>query len=104
MFATTQRAGTSENTNGDVKDTAESIRTQARRVKGDVHEAVEAIKDDANHFAREAGHHVRDVIDMAQDNASDAATAVTAKIRQEPVTSTFIALGVGILLGFLFRR
>jgi len=54
--------------------------------------------------AHDAGRKVRGFIDSATDELTHAKETVTKEIRTNPVQSSVIALGVGFVLGALFRR
>ena len=74
------------------------------RIKADISDAADRMKNDLEGMARSAGKQVRDLADSAEETATDAAATVTAKIRENPVQSSMIALGVGVLVGLLFFR
>jgi ElaB/YqjD/DUF883 family membrane-anchored ribosome-binding protein len=75
-----------------------------RRVKSDIRGTVHAVRDDIEDMARQAGRQVRDFASSAEEKVAAATETVTVQIRENPVQSTLIALGVGFFLGFLFRR
>lgn len=54
--------------------------------------------------AHNAGVKVRDMIHSASDELSHARDYVGKEIRTNPVRSSVIALGFGVLLGALLRR
>ena len=54
--------------------------------------------------AHNAGRKVRDMLHTANDELSHARDYVGTEIRSNPVRSSVIALGVGVLLGTMFRR
>ncbi len=54
--------------------------------------------------ANEAGRKVRSMVNAASDEISHASEKVNGEIRSNPVRSSMIALGVGVLLGALLRR
>ena len=61
-------------------------------------------KDDLQTAANQAGRKVRSLFNSASDDISEASDKVTAEIRSNPVRSSMIALGVGVVLGALLRR
>ncbi len=67
-------------------------------------ENVDETKDDLRHVANKAGHKVRDFISSASDDLSHVSEKMTSQIKENPVQSSVIALGVGFVLGALFRR
>lgn len=67
-------------------------------------DAVSAIKNDFEGVARRTGHQVRELADSAGHSLNDIGDVMTVKIRNNPVQSSFIALGIGILAGMLYRR
>jgi len=60
--------------------------------------------DDMHSAANQAGRKVRSIYNTASDEISHASEKVTGEIRSNPVRSTMVALGVGMLLGALLRR
>ena len=62
------------------------------------------MKDDLTNIANQAGRKVRSLYNAASEDITHAGDKVTGEIRSNPVRSTAIALGVGVLLGALLRR
>jgi ElaB/YqjD/DUF883 family membrane-anchored ribosome-binding protein len=83
---------------------SDDFKEGVRRVKSDTREAIGAVKEDIDGMARDAGRRVRELADTAGHNVTDAMDTVTAKVRDNPVQSTLIALGIGFVVGALFRR
>ena len=61
-------------------------------------------KNDIRTAANMAGHKVRNLYDTARNEISHATDTVSTQIRTKPVQSSLMALGVGFVLGSLFRR
>ena len=60
--------------------------------------------DKCSEVAHLAGQKLREVMDSTIDEARDA-TAITIKqVRQNPVQSSLIAAGIGLLTGLLLNR
>jgi ElaB/YqjD/DUF883 family membrane-anchored ribosome-binding protein len=83
-----------------VHDVKEAI----HRLKGDARDAAAAVKDDLEDVARRTGRQVRELADSAGHNVTDVAGTMTAKIRDNPIQSSMIALGLGFVFGVLYRR
>ncbi|NBX02467.1 MAG: DUF883 family protein [Alphaproteobacteria bacterium] len=66
--------------------------------------AANDVKDDLQNAANQAGRKVRSLYNTASDEISHASETVTTEIRSNPIRSSVIALGVGVLLGALIRR
>ncbi len=62
------------------------------------------MKDDIFITANKAGHKVRDFIDSASEELVHTTETVTTRIKDKPVQSSLIALGIGFMLGTLLRR
>lgn len=62
------------------------------------------MKDSLNNAAHNAGHSIRSAINSASTELSHAGEVATTEIRTNPVRSSLLALGVGLLLGGLLRR
>lgn len=84
--------------------TANEAKTTAFSAKRDLNAAGNVIASEFTEAARRAGSQVRGFIDSANDQFSDVSDKVTGEIRSNPVRSSAIALGVGFILGALFRR
>lgn len=75
------------------EDAVTNLKNSARETKDELHEV-----------ANQAGRKVRNAFNAASDEIAHASETVTTEIRSNPVRSTAIALGVGVLLGALLRR
>lgn len=60
--------------------------------------------DNLHDAAHSAGRKVRGMLNSASDEISYASEYVGTEIRSNPVRSSVIALGAGVLLGVLLRR
>lgn len=63
-----------------------------------------ATEDGLYTAAHDAGQKVRHYLDSAGEDISNASSKVTHEIRNHPVRSSAIALGIGVVLGALLRR
>ncbi len=79
------------------EDKGQNLRTAAN-------DALQETKHDLTEAANRAGRKVRHVVNNASDQFVHAKDTVTTQIRNHPVQSSVIALGVGVLLGALLRR
>jgi len=61
-------------------------------------------KDGLACAANQAGQKLRGIFTHAGDEISHMSDSVTSEIRSNPIRSSAIALGVGVLLGALLRR
>jgi ElaB/YqjD/DUF883 family membrane-anchored ribosome-binding protein len=71
--------------------------------KDDLHEESAAPKDELEAIAENAGRYARKVLDETQ-GLGEHADAFVALIREKPIQSALIALGIGALLGVVIRR
>lgn len=60
--------------------------------------------DDLHDIANKAGRKARTLYNSASDEISHASEVVTTEIRSNPIRSSAVALGVGVILGMLLRR
>src|SRR4051812_5879026 len=98
MFnATTKNANERNETNSNIKSAASYAGYEARN-------AIEDTADDIRTTANKAGRKVRNLFNNASDEITDAADTVTTYVRKSPVQSSMLALGIGFILGSLFRR
>lgn len=93
-------ATTKEAANATVSD----AKATAYSAKRDFNNASEDIGNEFERAANKAGRQVRGFIDSANEQLSEASDKVTGEIRSNPVRSSAIALGLGFVLGALFRR
>lgn len=54
--------------------------------------------------ANQAGRKVRSMYNTASDEITHASEQVTSEIRANPMRSSLIALGAGVILGVLLRK
>lgn len=55
-------------------------------------------------YAKQAGHEAQRFINSATEEFKHAKERVTDEIQGHPVRSSLVALGIGFILGALFRR
>ena len=96
-------------------ETLNDAKTTAYRAKRDIENSMDdatstsgnrldRAANDVERVAVSAGRKVRGLMDSANNQISDASDAVTGEIRSNPLRSSAIALGVGFVIGALFRR
>jgi ElaB/YqjD/DUF883 family membrane-anchored ribosome-binding protein len=85
-------------------DTVHSLKNSASNIRDDIRAGAGEGKDDLAATAANAGRKVRSFISSTSDELSHASEAVTTHVHAKPMQSTLIALGVGYVLGMLFRR
>ena len=66
--------------------------------------ASDDMQDELHDAANQAGRKVRGMLDSASGELSHAGEVVSKEIHTNPVQSSLIALGVGVVLGALLRR
>jgi len=72
--------------------------------EGGAEKCTSKMKADLHDIAREAGRSSRNLIDAASHELEGSADSVATMIREKPLQSGAIALGLGVLLGMFFRR
>ena len=83
---------------------ADDLKESAQRIKTDAGDAAGAMKEDLQDMARKAGRHIHDMADAAGNSATDVAGMACDKVRDKPLQSLGIAVGVGFIAGLLLRR
>lgn len=86
------------------EDAVHNLKSAANTVRNEARETAGELRDELRDTANRAGRKVRGFIDSASDELSHASDTVTTQIRSNPVQSSLIALGIGYVLGALFRR
>lgn len=100
MFSESTKAAantTKDMAANDLKDSASKAKREARSVSDDV-------VSDLSAYANKAGRTMRSFINTAGDEISHVSEKLTTEIRTNPVRSSLIALGAGLVLGALLRR
>lgn len=82
----------------------DAVKDSARHFKDSTKDAAASIKDDLGAVAQRTTKQVRELADAAEHNLADIGDAMANKIHNHPVQSTLIALGVGVVVGLLYRR
>jgi len=85
-------------------DNVANLKSSAQNFSNTAGQVAEDAKAELRNAAGKAGRKVRNFIHTASDEVVHAKDTVTTQIRSNPVQSSFIALGVGIVLGALMRR
>ena len=85
-------------------DTFSDAKATANSAKRDLRDTAKESGNDLAQYAEKAGREVRHFIDSTSDQFTNAGDRVTSEIRSNPIRSSAIALGVGVLIGALLRR
>lgn len=94
----------SANTKENASATMADAQATANSAKRDFRNQTEDSRSELTLIAEKAGREVRHFIDNAGDQITDASDRVTGEIRNHPVRSSAVALGIGVVLGALLRR
>lgn len=92
-----QRSGGSAATGGDAQSKLESSKTHARQAAEDLRSAASAVANEYRGKAEEAWGDARDRVRTFQDDAEQ-------YVRENPTKAVVTALGIGFVLGMIFRR
>ena len=90
MPASTAIDQTADRVDKTIKDAEKNINDMTERAQRTINEGLETLRVQARAYADTAG----DSIDVAQ-------RYVAEKVQERPLTATFAALGVGVLIGVL---
>ncbi len=85
-------------------DAMHDVREAANHFKEDIKDAAGTVKNDIEDIARRTGQHARELTDSAGHSLTDIGAVMKLKIRDNPIESSLIALGIGLTLGILYRR
>jgi len=85
-------------------DTVADAKATALSAKRDLRDATKESRNEIAAYAEKAGREVRHLVDTASDQLGHAGDSITNEIRNNPVRSSSIALGIGVVLGALLRR
>jgi len=81
----------------DVTSVKDDIKAAAAWVKSDMGEAAENVRDDLQDLANRTGRHARELAESTEE-------ALNVYMRENPIKTTAIAAGVGLVIGALFFR
>ncbi len=82
----------------------QNMKSSVKNIADNANELAEGGKQDLRAVANNAGRKVRSLFNTANDEIHHAGETVTTQIRSNPIQSSVIALGLGVVLGALFRR
>lgn len=82
----------------------DDIKTAADHFNNGARDSAAAIRDDLEGVARRTGSHMRELAEVTSHSFADAGESLAMKIRNNPIQSSLIALGVGLVAGVLYRR
>lgn len=94
----------SSNTKESANATLQEAKNTAYNAKRDLRDAKQEARHDISEMANNAGRQVRQFFDSASDQLSDANDRIVSEVRENPVRSSLIALGLGFVIGALVRR
>lgn len=80
------------------------VRSKLDRSLDRAGEEARHVVDDLSDRANEAGAKVRHLFDGASERVSHASDRLNREVHDNPVRSTLVALGAGVVLGYLLRR
>ncbi len=87
------------------KDSAiQDVTSAANNAQHKTSEAACSMTENISGYAHEAGKKMRDTFASANDHIEVACTKVKSEIETNPVRSSLVALGAGVVLGMLLRR
>jgi ElaB/YqjD/DUF883 family membrane-anchored ribosome-binding protein len=107
MFATSKNNKPSTEKQSAINEgghTMDDIKDTVHQLKADACEAAAVVKDDVENMARRTGQHARELADSAGHSLAGIAEAMRVRIREKPVQSSAIAIGIGLVVGMLYSR
>lgn len=89
-----------------LSNTKEGMKADLKNAERQVNQAKERMEDEANitDIANRAGRTMRRYYAAAAAELHDDYDMVTSRIRSNPLQASAIALGLGVIIGALFRR
>ena len=86
------------------EDAIHNLKTPSQNTGDGFRDTLSEAKDDLSATANKVGRKVRSFVDSAEDEFTHVRKTVTEHVHEKPVQSSFIALGIGFVLGALLRR
>jgi ElaB/YqjD/DUF883 family membrane-anchored ribosome-binding protein len=84
--------------------TSDRLGNQAQEVKKDLQEMGETVRDAAQAKLNQVGEKASEYYEQGRDSVHGVACACEQFVRQRPLRAVLIAVGVGWLLGVLWKR
>lgn len=88
----------------DFKDGVQKMGERAGEVKENLTGMARDAASTAKAGAQEVSKGVKHTVDAGRKSAAEAIEGLTDRISENPLTTIGVALGVGVLIGFLIRR
>jgi len=83
---------------------SDRLGSQAMEVKKDLQEMGQTVRDAAQEKLNQVGEKASEYYAQGRDSVHGVACACEQFVRRRPLTAILIAVGVGGLLGFLWKR
>jgi len=80
------------------------VRSTASRAAEDLSETVKTIRSDLQNLSSKVSELANSGLSQARDTATEAVREVEDAVHRNPFTAVAVAVGLGFLLGILFRR
>ncbi len=81
----------------------EALKAEIKELRAQFSDVGQILKDLARHGQAEASEKVREAAGRVWNEATNRAAGLTHKIEEQPVNAALIALGIGVLAGFMFN-
>lgn len=102
MFSTATKNAVAADVKNGAYRVGRDMRQGARNFASDVKSGGSAAH--VEHIANDLVHQIQDYIERTRHDFEGATDRVTNKIRSNPMQSSLVALGVGVLVGMFIRK
>jgi ElaB/YqjD/DUF883 family membrane-anchored ribosome-binding protein len=82
----------------------DKLKSETNKAADRANKKVAEFSENASEAAHNAGEKVRNFLETARTDVSEASRAVKSQIKNKPIQSSLIALGIGYVIGALARR
>ena len=93
-----------ENAIDNAKSSARTAEANIRDAAGHVRAIGGTVQDNLRDFAYEAGQRVNDYVSAGRERAQHVAEDYADTVRERPIQTSLIALGLGVIVGIFLNR
>ena len=80
------------------------LKHEAKEDRSELRSIIKDAKNDLTDLAEKAGRQAREFIDHAGEKVHDASATVKNQVKEHPVKTGLIAVGLGLIARAIFRR
>lgn len=91
------------NTSQNLKDIKDTVASETRNFQEGFQKVSNAVSDMASHAANTLKENSENVVHQVQEKSSAYAKQVEGVVKEDPIRSALVCLGIGFLLGRIYK-